>query len=67
MSYLQSLVVGSANETISGFLRNPDSYEHVNAALQRDMKLCQRSQLKDHTVWFSYAAFLKKLVQTFRL
>ena len=79
MSYLQSLVIGSAKEAVSGYLCNPGFYhealselerrfgnpQHVVSALTKELELWQRPQASDHATLISYASFLRKLVQTF--
>ena len=79
MSYLQSLVIGSAKEAVSGYLCNPGfnhealseperrfgNPQHVVSALTKKLELWQRPQANDHATLTSYASFLRKLVQTF--
>ena len=79
MSYLQSLVIGSAKKAVSGYLRNPGFYhealselegrfgkpQHVVSALTKELELWQQPQASDHATLISYASFLRKLVQTF--
>ena len=78
MSYLESLVIGSAKEAISGYLCNPGFYhealselerlfgnpQHVVSALTKELELWQRPQASDHATLISYAYFPRKLVQT---
>ena len=79
ISYLQSLVIGSAKEAVSGYLCNLGFYhealselerrfgnpQHVVSALTKELELWQRPQASDHASLISYASFLRKLVQTF--
>ena len=79
MSYLQSFVIGPAKECISGFLCNPNFYkdalnelnrrfgnpQNVVSALTQELEAWQRPQANDHRALISYAALLRKIVQTF--
>ena len=79
MSYLQSFVIGSAKECVSGFLFNPNFYnealnelkrrfgnpQNVVSALTQELETWQRPQPNDHRALISYAALLRKLGQTF--
>ena len=79
MSYLQSFVIGPAKECISGFLCNPNFYkdalnelnrrfgnpQNVVSALTQELEALQGPQANDHRALISYAAILRKIVQTF--
>ena len=79
MSYLQPSVIGPAKECISGFLCNPNFYndalnelnrrfgnpQNVVSALTQELEIWQRPQANDHRALISYAALLRKIVQTF--
>ena len=79
MSYLQSFVIGPANECLSGFLCNPNFYndalnelnrrfgnpQNVNSAHTQELEIWQRPQANDHRALISHAALLRKIVQTF--
>ena len=80
MSYLQTLVEGSAKETIAGYLCNPNFYRtaldelerrfgnprNVVAALTNELELFPKPGLNDHSQLISYSALLRKIVQTFK-
>ena len=79
MSYLRSLVIGSAKEAVSGYLCNPGFYheallepkrrfgnpQHVVSAVTKELELWQLPQAGDLATLISYASFLRELVQTF--
>ena len=79
MGYLQSFVIGPAEECISSFLCNPNFYgdalneldrsfgnpQNVLSALTQELEAWQRLQANDHRALISYAALLRKIVQTF--
>ena len=79
MSYLQSFIIGPARECIPGFLCNPnfdnDALSELNrrfgnpqsvvSLLTQELEAWQRPQANDHRALISYAALLRKIVQTF--
>ena len=79
MKYLHSFVIGPAKDFISGFLCKPNFYndalnelnrrfgnpQNVVSALTQELEAWQRFQANDHRALISYAALLRKIVQTF--
>ena len=79
MSYLQSLVIGLANDCISGFLCNPSCHssalqelnrrfgnpQNVVGALTKELEAFQRPAMNDHAALIAFASLLRKTDQTF--